>query len=168
MEKVFKILIVFGMLLFLILYSMRVLEKKFREYYFSRRMAVIPGGGDEGRLSVLVDRMEPAAAKDMAHQLLFIPGERSVRVIDDLTGNLIVVIGLDRDPHGLIFDGQRGLLYCCSADGMVMILRQTDPAVYTMLQSFEIPAEAGSLAVDLRSGDLSIRNGGEDLVYSNS
>jgi len=40
MEKVFKILIVFVLLMFLIVYSIRAREGKFREYAFSHRIPI--------------------------------------------------------------------------------------------------------------------------------
>jgi len=167
MEKVFKILVVFGLLMIIIVYSIAGREKKFREYYFSRRVMGQQQGGDPEMLTVLVDRGSPRAAKDMENQLYFQPGEGSVMVIDDLTGGLVSTILLERDPHGLLFDGATRMLYACSAEGFLTVVRQTGKEAYKILQTFPVPQEVSILMLDGGSGDLYLQTGDAVYVYTN-
>jgi hypothetical protein len=167
MEKVFKILVVFGLLMIVIVYSVTAREKKFREYYFSRRITG-PQAGDPAMLMVLIDRGSPRAAKDLENQLFFQPGERSVQVIEDLTGRPVTTILLDRDPHGLLFDGATRMLYACSAEGYLTIIRQSEREVYKIMQNLPVPQEVSVLMLDSQSGALYLQAGEGVYVYMNT
>ncbi len=72
MEKVFKILIVFALLMFLILYSIRTREGKFREYAFSHRIPDTPPATDEPELfSSIISHQGAATITDPATGLLY-------------------------------------------------------------------------------------------------
>lgn len=168
MEKVFKILVVFGLLMIVIIYSISAREKKFREYYFSRRITGQQQAGGAEMLTVLVDREAPRAAKDLENQLFFQPGERSVQVIDDLTGQLVTSFLLERDPHGLLFDEATRLLYACSAEGYLTIIRQSGKGAYVIMQNFPVPQEVAVLMLDSQSGTLYLQAGEGVNVYMNT
>ena len=167
MEKVLKILIVFGLLMVLIVYSLRRKDKRFREFYFTRRVAgPVPPG--EAFLIAGLDREFPVATKDMTRQLLFVPAEKSVRILDDLSGDLRGIIRLDVDPHGLLFDGEKGMLYCGSREGMMTIVKQEDLGAYQTLSSFLAPAEAGAFALDRDTGEIWIETHTGWDVFTNA
>ena len=168
MEKVFKILVVFGLLMIVIIYSITAREKKFREYYFSRRITGPQPAGEAEMLAVLVDPGSPRAAKDMENQLFFQPGERSVRVIDDLTGQQVTTILLKGDPHGLLFDGTTRLLYACSAEGSLTVIRQSGRGGYAILQEFAVPREVSVLMLDSLSATLYLQDPEGVNVYVNT
>jgi len=67
MEKIFKILIVFLLLILLILYFIRSRERKFREFVFSHRIPETPPAEDEPELlSSIISHQGIAAITDVA------------------------------------------------------------------------------------------------------
>jgi hypothetical protein len=70
MEKIFKILIVFGLLMFVIVYSIRT--RRWREYAFSGRLPEIPPAEDEPEdLSSVISHQGIAVVTDEATGLVY-------------------------------------------------------------------------------------------------
>jgi hypothetical protein len=208
MEKVFKILAVFALLMLVILYSVKAKERKFREYFFLRRInnpsmgqpdwallaaTIITGeeGGQraddrEGQLSFHAGRVvqteergegeatgDGTAAGDRE-----VTGDKAVIgdkaagegmtliVTDQATGLTIATISLTEPIDGLLFAPETKLIYCCSGEGILTILRQNNRSDYSILQRLTIPKGGSQMALDIRNGNLYIYAGESVLVYA--
>jgi len=73
MEKIYKILVVFALLMLVITYSIRARERRFREYFFSKRLPPpFPVELGLGFLSVRVaGQDEYPQAEDLENELSF-------------------------------------------------------------------------------------------------
>lgn len=163
MDKVFKILVVFGLVMILIVYNARVKDKRYRDFYFTRKMEELP----DGLLMTEVDQLSPRAAKDIDQQLFFEPGEGVVRVIEDLTDRLVAVISIGQRVHGLVFEPVSRLLYCCTTDGWVAIVKQVAVGEYRLMQRLEVTANAFAMGVDAARSELVILSPAGIDVYTN-
>jgi hypothetical protein len=189
MEKVFKILVVFALLLLIIVYSFKIKERKFREYYFLRRVGVPLTGGPDWTLisaTIITGEEEGRLANDQEGRLSFhagtratggsstdglneaAPGDvRTLTVTDQVTGLTVAAIPLTENIDGLLFAPETRLLYCCSSEGVLTIIRQNGRQEYTIMQRLPIPIGGSQLALDLRNSNLYIYAGSSVLIYAN-
>jgi hypothetical protein len=207
MEKIFKILSVFALLILIIVFSVYARERRFREYHLSKRIKMPPdmepagtrhtitvGAGEEGsrqakddehQISFIPRREELGAAGDVlnregvndeaaiaeagaANQEGILPGSESfIAVIEDLTKPIIARIPLAEHADLLIFDPVTRLLYCCSAEGALTIIRQHDRSIYKVIQRLEIPKGCSRLALDPDKGKLYVYAEGSVFIYTN-
>jgi hypothetical protein len=190
MEKVFKILVVFALLMLVIVYSVKSKERKFREYYFSRRVNASPAGMP-GWLSftatfIMGERAE-RGVHDREEQLSFYAGDAGdysgdaredhgqgagggtvLMVSDQATGHVMAKVPLTERIDALLFVPAARLIYCCSEEGMLTIIRQNSRQEYAILQRLQVPQGGGELALDIRTNNLYIYTGASILIYSNS
>jgi hypothetical protein len=194
MEKVFKILAVFALLMLVIVYSFRSKERKFREYYFLRRIG-IPSGRPDWTLfaaTIITGEEEGRRADDGEGQLSFHagkpeggmrPGEAAragsegageegrgmpLIVTDQATGLTIATVPLTESIDGLLFAPETKLIYCCSREGVLTIIRQNNRQDYTILQRLSIPKGGSQLALDIRTHNLYIYAGESVLICANA
>jgi hypothetical protein len=174
MEKIFKILAVFGLLMLAITYSMYARERRFREYFFSRRLSpLLPWDPGNEPLSVQVIREGEegtAEAEDREDRLAFHPGppgEKRLSVSDWQTGDPIAEIPLEESSDAIIFDAAARLIYSYSNEGALTIIRQTNRSVYKVVQRLLLPRNGDTLAVDPKKGRIYLSAGGEVYVYTN-
>jgi hypothetical protein len=170
MEKVFKILVVFILLMLVIVYSARVREKKFREYYFDKK---IEGRGDgrEATGAEEIDRplLEAAGtqADDPENNLLFHFSEgAAIAVSDRLGGRIIATIPLEEKADSLVFDPSTRLIYSHSREGVVTIIRQTGRDHYKIMQRLLVPGDYSDLLLDPQTGKIYLVAGLSALIYT--
>jgi hypothetical protein len=172
MEKIFQILSVFALLMLVITYSVKAKEKKFRDYIFSGRFT-FPLSGDLSRQLiaasvVMGDEIVPVAA-DRENQLSFRGGQgRTLEVADEQTGRIIAAVSLETGADAVLFDPASRLIYCCSLDGALTIIRQMGRERYKIVQYLIVPDAFTGLAVDPQTGKLYVQAGGFVSVYSNA
>lgn len=144
MEKVFKILVVFALLMLIIVYSARIREKKFREYYFDRKIA-----GDAA------PETAGPGIDDLENQLHFHRGDEGSILVSDLsTGSIVSQIPVEEHVDTLAFDPLTRLIYSCSGEGAVTIIRQTGRDRYKIMQRLLIPKGYPIVRVDPQTGKI--------------
>jgi len=172
MEKVFKIVAVFILLILVIVYSVQVREKRYRAYSFSRRINLSPAGKPEQALTIdmIVPEGGGRQAFDRDENLSFYAGESELNfmVIDTLTGQILVSVLLEEPIDLLLFDPFSRLIFCTNAEGMLTIIRQNSREVYKIVQRLSIPKGNHGLSLDPHSGKLYIYRDGAIYVYSNA
>lgn len=170
MEKIYKILAVFGLLMLAITYSMYARERKFREYYFSKRINLpFPGDPDWDLLFIhAAVGEEGARITDSENQLSFSPGIGPTLLVSDAaTGNTIATIPLEEKAEALVFDPATRLIYSCSAEGALTIIRQGSRGIYKIAQRLLIPKGCHTLILDPKTGRIYLPVEGSVLVYTN-
>jgi hypothetical protein len=181
MEKIFQILAVFALLMLVITYSVYARERKFREYYFSRRIslpfpgdpvwdslsAAIAAGGEAGDPSII----KPEAGIqviDRENQLIFHSAEGpAIIVSDQTTGRTIASIPLDENCDNLAFDPATRLIYSFSEEGVVTIIRQVSREVYKIMQRLLVSKGCHTLVLDPATGKIYLPAEGSVWVYTN-
>jgi hypothetical protein len=169
MEKVFKILIVFILLMLVIVYSARVREKKFREYYFDKKIEG-QGDGREATGAEEIDRplLEAAGmqADDRENGLVFQLSEGAAITVSDRSGGRIITrIALEEKADSLVFDPSTRLIYSHSSEGVVTIIRQTDHDHYKIMQRLLVPRGYPDLLLDPQTGKIYLVAGSSALIY---
>lgn len=194
MEKVLQILAVFVLLMLVIGYSIHSRDRRFREYYFFGEIA-LPLQGDAYRdlLSVpILPGGNGGMAIDRENQLSFragindgeqgrdggggaqgrggareelAPGQLLL-VSDDTTGREVAAISLEEGADAILFDQETRLLYCCSGEGGLSVIRQTTRESYKIVQHLTIPKGCSDMALDMTTGRLYLRSGGSVLLYT--
>lgn len=172
MEKIYKIMAVFGLLMLAITYSMYARGQRFREYYFSKRMPLpIPEGPVNGWLSARVAAEGYGAeAEDREDQLAFhsgARGERQLYISDWRTGDPVAVVALEESPDAIIFDPATKLIYSYSSEGALTIIRQSNQSTYRVVQRLLLPKDGDLLGLDTQTGKVYLSAGGSVSVYSN-
>lgn len=170
MEKILKILIVFALLMFLIVYSVRTREKKFREYFFHRQLGLpLSGDPDEDFLSAAAAQEDEISAIDREHQRVFLPGEGKELLVEAMdTGNRLAVLALEERPDSLAFDPATGLIFSYSREGLVTIIRQsegTQGLQYKIVQRLHTPKEGHRVVNDPDTGRIFLGVGESVFVY---
>lgn len=201
MEKVFKILAVFALMLLVIVYSVKAKERKFREYYFLRRISAPSAGQPDWTLlaaTIITGEEGGRRAYDGEGQLSFHAGhaiigkapimgddaraerdthngeERAIGegteliVTDQSTGLTIATVPLTESIDGILFAPETRLIYCCSGEGVLTIIRQNNRQDYTILQRLSIPRGGSELALDIRTNNIYIHAGGSILVFASA
>lgn len=204
MEKILKILAVLALLMLVIVFTINARERKFREYFFLKRIKMLPDGGSPslgstgprsvtpsaGRqdwnpdltlLLVYIKREgeegdkggQEIAAADKENQLFFsVAGGKEIVVTDQTIQGTphetITTIPLDDNIDGILFDPATRLLYCCSAEGGLTILRQHSRTAYKMLQRLSIPVNCNAFALDPKTGGLYIYAEGSAFIFTQS
>jgi len=173
MEKIYKILAVFGLLMLAITWSMYARERRFREYFFSKRLSpLLPWDPGNELLSAQVVREGEGAiaeAADREDRLAFHPGppeEKRLSVSDWQTGDPIAEIQLEENPDAIIFDAAARLIYSYSSEGALTIIRQTNRSVYKVVQRLLLPRNGDLLAVDPQKGRIYLSAGGSVYIYT--
>ncbi|MHA4810730.1 YncE family protein [Flavitalea flava] len=182
MEKVLKILAVLALLMLVIVYTINARERKFRDYFFLKKIRMLPDGGrpvlgsgvvnpDLTLLLVHLERegeeSDPPFASDKENQLYFtIIDGREIAVSDQATGENIAEIPFEERIGGILFDPETRLLYCCSDEGGLTILRQQSRTVYKILQRLSIPVGCTAFALDARSGGIYIYAEGYAYIFT--
>ena len=172
MEKVLQILAVFFLLVLVIGYSIHSRESRFRDYYFFGQIALPMQGSVYWEfLSVsILPGGEGGMAVDRENRLSFRGGaggpDHVLRVSDDLTGKEIAVIELGEGADAILFDQETRLLYCCSGEGGLSIIRQASRESYKIVQYLDIPKGCSDFALDTATGRIYLRSGGSVLLYT--
>ena len=180
MEKILKILIVFALLMIVIVYSVYSREKKFRDFYFVRKMAIPPQGSAywdlpavsiapepmqwEGEESI-VEQVADRQARDEENGLVFHATGASVRILDGDRGEEVARISLEEEVDALLFDPAGRLLYCCSIEGRLNIIRQSNRETYKPVQQIEVPIGCSRMTLDAAGGNLFLQSGTSLLLY---
>jgi hypothetical protein len=172
MDKVFKIVIVFALLMLIILFSFRAREKKFREYGLVKR-GVIPLPGDPDWVTLMAAGAEAGPeARDLENRLLFSPATgmtagMAITVSDAETGEPWVTIPLDEPAGALVFDPATKLLYSHSLEGVLTIIRQSGRDDYRIMQRLPVPKASRAPVLDLRTGKIYLIAEGQVWIYAN-
>jgi|SRR5579859_2788515 len=171
MEKVFKILAVFILLILVIVYSVQVREKRFRAFSFSRRINLSPMGKPEQSLTIdmIVPEEGGLQAFDREENLSFYAGDPdfSLMVADTSTGQILVTVPLEEPIDLLLYDPFSRLIFCSNAEGMLSIIKQNGRQTYKVVQRMSIPRDSNGLALDPHTGKLYIYGDGAIYVYTN-
>jgi hypothetical protein len=173
MEKIYKILIVFGLLMLAITYSISARERKFREYFFSKRVPLLPSGDPgTGILLVMIGGEEDIVeAEDREDQLYFSPapgGERELLVSDRQNGDFIAAIPLEERPDALIFDPATKMIYSYSSEGALTLIQQSGRGSYKVVQRMLVPKTGQVLGADPQQGRIWLSAGGSVYLYVNA
>lgn len=192
MEKIFKILAVFALLILIIVFSVYARERKFREFYFSKRIplprtleasknlvtVVVSAEEDGGRritdaenqLSIHLEEEwdNPDHAVDSPVHTGKITGKRLLVAKDDRTGNIVATLALSESPDVLLFDPVTRLIFGCNTAGVLTIIQQTSRETYKVVQYLTIPIGCNSLSLDMDSGKLYVLAEGSLFVYANN
>ncbi len=130
MDKVFKILIVFALLMLVIVWSYRAREKKYREYYLFKQ-AILPFPGDPD-WEMLQAAGTGAAADEQGNSLVFDPltkliyrysGEGALTILrqgDHEDPKIMQEMLVPKNGRHLALDPQTGKLYLLT-EGSVWI-----------------------------------------------
>jgi len=170
MEKIFKILVVFGLLMLVIIYSVRAREKKFRDYYFNKQMDFPhPGDPDWDLLSEVVAGEEKVVeATDRENELFFLPGEGTLLLVyAEGTGIPMVTLTLGERTDALAFDPVTRLLFSYSREGLITIIRQAGKEHYKIVQRLPVPRGGRGLLNDPLTGRIYLPVGESVFVYGN-
>ena len=171
MENVFQILAVFGLLMLVITYSVQARDRRFREYYFSRQIILpFPGAPDWDILSAAAAAEEGRGFRsaDPENELSFSPGEGAELIVADYTtGRTVTTIFLGGDADDILFDPATKLIYCCSGEGYLIIIRQAGRDAYKIMQRLVIPKGCRSLVLDPHTGSLFLPRADSVFVYAN-
>ena len=97
------------------------------------------------------------------HSTLPFPGDRDwERLIAEGAG-----VEPDENGDSLVFDPLTRLLYRCSGEGALTILRQGDNEDPVFLQELPAPKHCRRLALDLQTGKIYLLAGEELWIYTN-
>lgn len=166
MEKIFQILVVFALMVFVITWFMRGKDRKFREYSFSGRFT-FPLSGDMHRDLVTASVVGPVEAADAENHLLFRGGSGKILEIIDGVNNLITgTVSLDWDADVVLFDPGTRLIFCGSVEGAVTIIRPATQGSYKVLQRLAVPKDCTALSLDPHNGKLYVHVGTSVFVYA--
>jgi hypothetical protein len=187
MEKIFQILAVFVLLMLVITRFVRSREFKFREYIFLRRIShSLPPDISRRLLTTLLSPFAaPSPAADRENGLVFQRAPDTtggLEIVDE--GKGLVVALLEIDPvDALLFDPVTRLIYCCSVQGVLTIVRQTGREgqperddqsrregqsgrdAYQVLQLLAVPPDGEWLALDPVDKKLYVGAGGYYFVF---
>lgn len=172
MEKIFQILAVFAVLMVAVNWYIRGKEPRFREYVFAGRFT-FPLSGDYHRQLLTTTLILPEdnelvpGAADATNRLVFrVNGGRNLLVTDEATGDLLMGIPLDASADAVLFDPATRMVYCGSAEGLVIILRQTGRDTYKVMQQLAVQPGYTALSLDPSNGKLYVHSGVDVFVYA--
>ncbi len=165
MEKIFQILAVFVLLMLVITRFIRDREFKFREYIFLRRIRYpLPADISQRLLRSWLDPdAAPLPATDRENSLVFRRRPDATGVLEIVDEeNAVVVSLLEIDPFdALLFDPGTRLIYCCSTQGAITIVRQSARDAYQVLQLLAVPLNGELMALDPAGQEITYVGSGE-------
>jgi hypothetical protein len=184
MEKIFQILAVFALVMFLITWFIRGSERRLGEYSFRSRQKgqllpdhsgrliyswLIPPDGvlPMGPGGMVPDNTGPEGS-DPDNQLLFRRNENNacvMDVFDERTGFTLASLAMEHSVDAIVFDGETRLIYCCSVQSALYVIRQLARQEYKMLQWVTIPAGSSLLALDRNDKTVYVQNNEYHYVY---
>lgn len=192
MEKILKILIVLALLLLVIVYMFYFKERRFREFFFSKRIWLPPGRVPEPHwfsVELLPGEDGVRMARDEAHLLTFHPEEGAGQVLAATVdaaggkenpgagepaaagagsgGTVVARIAFTHPIDALLFDEVTKLLYCFSREGVLTIIKQRNRDSYKIVQQLSIPRDGKRLGLDPDQGKLYVYAGEEVYIYTN-
>ena len=140
MEKILKILVVFALLALIIYYSVRGRERRFRDYFFSRRLR------------------HPLPLQQEGH-LYSVPGSEDPE-------HVFSNIPLPQPPDALLFDPASHLLYCYNITGHLTIYKVISEGNYKEMQSLMVPLYCDRLSLDTAKDELYFYTEAEVFIFS--
>ncbi len=173
MEKIFQILAVFALVMFLITWFIRGGERRLGEYSFRSRQKgqLLPDHSGRLLYSYLIPPEGAIAsqpATDTDNQLLFRRNENNICVMDvfdERTGFTLASLEMEHSVDAIVFDGETRLIYCCSVQSALYVIRQLARQEYKMLQWVTIPAGSSLLALDREDKTVYVQNNEYQYVY---
>lgn len=109
------------------------------------------------------------SAVDAENHLLFRRGgDKILEIVDEANGVLAGTVALEWSADAVLFDPGARLIYCCSVEGAVTIIRQVLPDVYKTVQRLAVPRDCTALSLDRQNGKLYVHIGAEAFVYTNT
>ncbi len=150
MEKIFKILIVFGLLMFLVSRFTRGRIARFREYVYRGRKR-----GDFLReVAGEVVLASPALTEDPENGLLFRVMGTTLEVWDKEQEQGIATVVVNVPVEAVLFDREARVIYCAGILSALFVIRQKSREEYEMVQWLTIPE--GCSTVGLAMADKSL------------
>ncbi|HMH22666.1 MAG TPA: hypothetical protein VK563_12860 [Puia sp.] len=120
MEKIYKILVVFGLLMFAISYSIRARERKFRQYFFSKRIPLsFPGAPSDPALGLPAPEQSAATRSASAssprpnggsgpYLVSVLVSKEEIAEAEDLENQLFFTLGTADERQLAVSDRQTG------------------------------------------------------------
>ncbi len=150
MEKIFRILVVFVLLMVIIYRFIRGREPAYRSYgYLTRRKPPLP--------EVIEQRLIPAVFRASGGS----PADGSL--VGSGAGSSEYPVGGDADAF--LFDEAANILFCYSSKGSLTIFRRRAEETYKEMQWFAAPLNCTGLALDPLESRLYFEVEGSLFVY---